>query len=140
MNIIELKNGLRVGNFSSPHDFKFDDGSILPAVSDKDAERLKVNFIETEIPANIHEDLGIKLISLDFKLSDEVIDRMSEWETFQKDGFVDVVLIPLPMLTAMKNDTDRLFTNTEILLQSPFRCIRIEDRINKLVSSSKFCI
>jgi len=39
MTTTVLKNGLRVGNFSSPHDFLFNDGSILPAV-DKETSRI----------------------------------------------------------------------------------------------------
>jgi hypothetical protein len=47
--IVILSNGKRVANFSSPHEFKFVDGTILPAVSNEDAEKYKVDFIETEI-------------------------------------------------------------------------------------------
>ena len=37
-HITTLTNGKKVANFSSPHEFKFTDGSILPAVSDELAE------------------------------------------------------------------------------------------------------
>ena len=45
--ITKLSNGLKVGNFSSPHAFTFEDGSVIPAVNDIDSQRLKVDFIET---------------------------------------------------------------------------------------------
>ena len=48
--IITLSNGKKVANFSSPHPFTFTDGSVIPAVSKEESERLKVNFIETEHP------------------------------------------------------------------------------------------
>lgn len=32
--ITKLSNGLRVANFSSPHPFTFEDGSVIPAVND----------------------------------------------------------------------------------------------------------
>ena len=46
--IITLSNGKKVANFSSPHPFTFTDGSVIPAVSNEESERLKVTFIETE--------------------------------------------------------------------------------------------
>ena len=47
--ITKLSNGLKVGNFSSPHPFTFEDGSVIPAVNNNDSQRLKVNFNETVI-------------------------------------------------------------------------------------------
>lgn len=138
MKITTLKNGLRVGNFSSPHDFKFDDGTILEAVSDTESQRLKVTFNETELNKSIvngNTTLILKDIKLDFGLSDVVRDEMADWLIVQDRGDVDVVLIPLPMLTATESE----YSINEIITM-PFRCIRIEDRTNKIISSRKFCI
>jgi len=49
---------------------------------------------------------------------------------------VNVVFIPLPMLTAMKEHN----TLNAIKENTPFRCIRIVDRVNKVVSSTTQCI
>ncbi len=138
--IVTLKNGLRVGNFSSPHDFKFDDGTILPAVSDEEAEQLKINFVErSDAHSSQQADKTYKVwwdVTLDFKLTGNVHQAISGWEEAYEKHEVDIVLIPLPMLTAMKNNNRY---NSRIS-NMPFRCIRIEDRTNKLVSSEKFCI
>ncbi len=128
MNIITLTNGKRVANFSSPHEFKFEDGSVLPAVSNEDAEDLKITFIETVV--NNKGD-----IMLSFDLSLAVGEKMRFYEQLHKGGLVDVVFCPLPMITALlkRHGIDRL-------IQSPFRAIRMTDRINKLVSISKQCL
>ena len=139
--IVTLKNRLKVGNFSSPHLFKFDDESILPAVSDSEAQRLKIEFIEDVVHSKRH-DRTHEVVELRFELADEVEQEICEWVELHDEGKVDVVIIPLPMLTAMKGIAkESIYKWTRYgLINSPFRCIRIEDRTNKLVSSSKFCI
>ena len=42
MPVTTLKNGLIVGNFSSPHEFNFDTGETLTACDPERSERLKV--------------------------------------------------------------------------------------------------
>lgn len=125
--IVTLTNGKRVANFSSPHPFTFTDGTILPAVSDKESERLKVTFIEEFI--NRTGD-----IKLSFKLSEEILTDIGYWNNQHDLNHIDVVYCPLPMMTALK---DWGVFNLEL---TPFRSIRIEDRINKLVSIDKQCI
>ena len=140
--VVKLSNDIRVGNFSSPHDFTFTDGTILPAVSDEEALRLKVKFIEDAKKSMSWSGSPYDNVELGFELTDEILDEINEWEELFDDKKVDIVLIPLPMLTAMKG----LHKNNEykwsrtLLRSSPFRCIRIEDRTHKLVSINKFCI
>lgn len=136
MTIITLSNGKKVGNFSSPHPFIFEDGSILPAVSAEEAERLKVDFIET--PAEYpYPDRGTMKgdVLLAFDLSPAVLKEIDRWIRCRDNGGIDVVFVPLPMLEAMK----KTFVLNAIL-RWPFRAIRIEDRIKKLVSIHKQCI
>lgn len=123
--IVTLSNGLRVANFSSPHEFKFTDGSVLPARSPEEAEAWKVNFHE-----EVDEDGDIKL---SFSLSQDVYDQIFHWESMREEGLVDYVFCPLPMITALKESGFNIKS-------SPFRSVRIEDRINKLVSIDKRCI
>ena len=170
--IITLSNGKKVANFSSPHPFTFTDGSVIPAVSKEESERLKVNFIETEHPDESGD------ISLRFELSKDVRFEMRYWVAMYNVGYVDVVFCPLPMITAIKevenefnqecsehyiyNNSDSPHINSEeqspllpellgILVSqrdeyegcvrsSPFRAVRMEDRIKKLVSIDKQCI
>ena len=123
--IITLSNGKRVGNFSSPHEFVFEDGNILPAVSESIADHLKVTFLET-----VHENGDV---SLTFDLSTSVLHEMKTWVNLWINKEVDVVFCPLPMITAL---SERGYD----IKNSPFRSIRIEDRIKKLVSINKQCI
>lgn len=126
--ITVLTNGKKVANFSSPHDFVFEDGMILPAVSKEEAERLKVDFHEDEL--NTDGD-----IELTFSLSLDVIGNMNQWIMLHQFGDVDIVYCPLPMITAIKERYGR-----EWLIKSPFRAIRMVSRTEKRVSIHKQCI
>jgi len=128
--IVTLSNGKRVANFSSPHSFTFTDGSVLPAVSNEEAERLKVTFIESQISYSGD-------IKLSFELSDDVVKEMDKWVAEFQNGNVNVVFCPLPMITAIKEHGGYGFA---YLVRNPFRAIRIEDRIKKLVSIDKQCL
>ena len=147
--IITLSNGKKVANFSSPHPFTFTDGSVIPAVSDEESERLKVNFNEK---VDTNGD-----VELSFTLSDDVLKEMTYWLKRHSRGLVDVVFCPLPMITAIKDaiaDYDGISDlpdvlwiiedysncNSHLLKDSPFRAVRMEDRIKKLVSIDKQCI
>jgi hypothetical protein len=127
--IVTLSNGKRVANFSSPHSFTFEDGNILPAQSEIVSEYLKINFIETEL-----EDGDIML---HFTLSEQVENAMNEYMEMWSLGMVDVVFCPLPMITAIKENSAY---GLDYLIDSPFRSIRQEDRIKKLVSIHKQCV
>lgn len=126
MKVITLSNGKTVANFSSPHSFTFADGSVLPAVSDEEAEKLKVDFHEEDL-------LGNGDVSLSFSLSEYVKKEVEIWVRLHEVGYIDVVFVPLPMLTALKEYGLNIRT-------SPFRAVRIEDRILKLISIDKQCI
>ena len=130
LKVVRLSNQLIVGNFSSPHDFTFEDGTILPKVSDYDSIRLKVNFNETVVDDNLAKKY--KTIMLDFTLSDEVIREMEVWHKMWQHNDVDIVLCPLPMIEALKGST--------ILTTTPFRAVRMKDRIKKLSSIDTFTI
>jgi|694.fasta_scaffold86570_2 hypothetical protein len=129
-NIITLSNGKKVANFSSPHPFMFTDGSMLESQSNAVAEKLKVDFIETELGTNGD-------IILDFSLSTDVKNAMQHYMDLWVTKQVDIVFCPLPMITAIKQST---WFGPHWLRESPFRSIRIDDRINKLVSVTKQCI
>lgn len=122
MNIVTLTNGLKVGNFSSPHPFTFVDGTVLDAVYDKESKRLSMKVEE------IQKEHTVRVL---FSLTTEIFDEMDKW--LQED--VDVVIIPLPMLQALH----RKYSESE-LYKWPFRTVRMEDRINKLAAIDKFCL
>lgn len=130
MNIITLSNGKKVANFSSPHPFTFEDGNVLPAVSNEEAERLKIEFIE--MPLDDTEGAKSGDVSLAFDITDEVRREIEKWEDADGLKQVDVVFCPLPMIIVLKEAY-----GLHWLVQSPFRAIRIEDRIKKLISIHK---
>ena len=140
MKTTRLSNQLLVGNFSSPHAFTFDDGSVLDAVSDYDSMRLKVNFNETVVDDKIvrhHENSQyISTVTLDFTLSEEVCNEMDTWYKMFKHNDVDIVLCPLPMIQALH----KLDPTGKMVLEGPFRAVRMKDRIAKTVSCNTFTI
>lgn len=125
--MVTLSNGLRVANFSSPHPFTFTDGSVLPACTPEDAERLQVTFYEIQLTQTT--------CKLEFSLSSEVWKEMAHWQREQLKKHVDFVLVPLPMMQVLKEHH-----STAWILKSPYRCIRMCDRIKKLVCIDKFTI
>ena len=123
MPIITLSNGLKVGNFSSPHPFNFEDGSILPACEPErsKAGSLKVEEVETE---------GIKGttdIDINFLLSESVEKMLDEVEELD----VDIVLVPFPVLGAIHKAGRPL---------GKCRVIRVKDRQTKDIHIDRFCV
>jgi hypothetical protein len=125
LNSIVLSNGKRVANFSSPHPFTFVDGSVLPAVSNEDSLKLSIKFLEM-VDANGD-------VTLSFDSTPEVDDMIDYWMWEYHMNHIDVVFCPLPMITMLK---ERGFD----VKKSPFRSVRMEDRISKLVSIDKQCV
>ena len=134
LKVVRLSNQLLVGNFSSPHPFTFDDGTVLDAVSDYDSMRLKVNFNEYVIDDNLAKKY--KTVGLTFTLSDEVRHEMEVWYKMWEHNDVDIVLCPLPMIQALHKIDDGLGT----IFDGPFRAVRLKDRIKKLASIDTFSI
>lgn len=126
-----LKNGLKVLNFSSPHSFTFDDGTYLAPVSAEVSYKYKVNFNEVLVT----DDKGISDVYLTFELNEDVWRRVDRLMRRYKEGVVDKVIIPLPMMTVLRSTK-----GNDWVVNSPFRVVRIEDRVNKIVSSTKFCL
>lgn len=128
--IITLSNGKRVANFSSPHAFTFEDDTVLPAVSNKEAEALKLKFNEKEYPSGD--------VELSFELTQNIDYAMGYWLGKFENDQVDVVFCPMPMIIAIRqSDT---WGEAWLISESPFRAIRMVDRITKKVSINKQCI
>lgn len=130
--IYTLSNGLRVANFSSPHPFTFTDGTVIPAVEDEKAINLMLDVEESSIP---QRNSRFKTVELDWSLSEPVADEIDYWFTFFAMKKVDVVIVPLPVMVALRN-----IWNIKDILKSPFRVIRVADRITKAIHINKFCM
>lgn len=126
MTKIILTNKLRVANFSSPHNFYFEDGSVLPAVDSETAIRLVLQPVEVKEK----NSGGWTDIRLSYKMTDEVL---SELYRYNGDDTVDIVIVPLPVLLAINEGVYFPFGHK-------FRTTRIIDRINKICSISEFCV
>lgn len=131
--VVTLSNGKRVANFSSPHPFEFEDGTVLPAVSHEDSLLLAVTFKEEVVNASGD-------IRLSFSLNAFLIEAIEYWYQEWQNGRVDVVFCPLPMIRALyewQPDDSGFVYDVEY---SPFRAIRMVDRIQKKVSIHKQCL
>ena len=144
MPIITLTTGLRVANFSSPHSFRFTDGSELPACSPERANGCMLNSREVVL-----ERGGWNDIDLEFTLSQEaanmLIDALETWSLFHtgREGEVDLIIVPFPVLTCLKrlppSEQTRLGFDMSSPLGHPFRTIRSADRVTKVVHHDRFC-
>lgn len=128
MPIVELKSGLKVGNFSSPHSFHFDDGTVLPGCEKDRSSLLMLNSVEIEHPT---ENLGKSWVDveLSFAMTETVHEALEDAMTED----VDIIIVPLPVLTAAK-------AMAWDVRRTPFRTCRLADRVTKLVCSDRFCI
>ena len=122
-----LKNNLRIANFSSPHEFKFESGETLPGCNQKRVKDLNMDRILSE---NIEVINSIEIITntVEFKTTPKI---RAEIKKIQGDKSIDICLIPFPMLTAMK---------TEGINLGKFRVCLLADRIKKTIYSDRFSI
>ena len=131
--IIMLSNGLRVANFSSPHPFTFEDGSILPAIPNSSFD---LDCHESEIDDHT--------IMVKFCTTPLVRANLLDWYYVYNEGLVDIVIVPRPLLDALYDENHIWASNDmptiQYLLKSPFRTIRLVDREKKICSINKFCI
>ena len=125
-----LSNGLRVANFSSPHPFKFVDGTEIPACSPERAKGLmliadeKVGRVSITTPKGVVE---VENIDLEFRLSDSVEKALLE----AMNSRADIILVPFPVLRAMKDAGISI---------GRCRVIRVADRVTKAIHVDKFCV
>lgn len=129
--IVELSNGLKVINFSSPHPFNFEDGTILPACSAKRAQSLMLKAEERE-----SRSLCLRWtdIDLEFKMSEPVRHELMVCCYEQ----VDIVLVPLPVLQLARKI--RLPHEHARIIQQKVRGIRVKDRVTKEIYIDRFCL
>lgn len=121
---VRLNTGRVVANFSSPHPFKFETGEVLDPCS---AERAKALMLESQEIEHPRPDGDVD-IELSFTLSESVRAAV---ELAEQDPTIDIVLVPFPVMTALKAAG-----------RGPGKCrvIRTADRVTKTVCSSKWCV
>ena len=136
---ITLNSGLTVVNYSSPHPYTFDTGEVLPAC-DEDLVRKHSLLEQHKESENING-------WVDVRIQDAIQDiQLEALGMIARDPSVDVILVPFRVQCALSESVlwgehrDVIFDVLDNkLLNQKIRVCRIEDRINKLVSSTKFC-
>ena len=124
MPTVTLSNGLVIGNFSSPHPFNFTTGEILAACSPERALMGALEAVEIEATNGRWTD-----IQLSFKLTPAVREALD----IAQQSAVDVVLVPLPVLQAVRAEPSGAARWSKV------RCIRCADRITKAIYPDRFC-
>lgn len=139
--LIVLSNGVSVANFSSPHTFEFEDGNVLPAVPNEEAQRLKVTILR-HVMKRRNGDQITNDVRMTFTLSDEVLIEMGEWIRAVHHLPNVVIIVPLMHLQAMgdmryvsKYPFDLVGHISRI-----FRSIVRTDRVKPEISISEFCV
>ena len=147
---VTLKNGLEVWNFSSPHEFKFDDGSVLPAVPAEAAKELQLERVEELVPyargLRIRE---VELVKVTYRLSSPVIEALERWlekavlsRPYSEQAKV-LLIVPLPLLSLSSEQLDELWEASKAaytaLSYHGAGCI-VVDRVSKLCSSKRFYV
>jgi len=157
--VVTLSNGLRVANFSSPHPFNFEDGSVLEACQ---PDRVAAGALEREeetrpwgmwdrddivavVPYRSRPGAAacrpmwdrddIVAVVPKFSLSEQVWNLLVDLE---KDNGVDIVLIPFPVLEALRNA--RREDGRQLLQElTKVGTICVKDRQTKEIHINRFC-
>ena len=148
MPTVKLTNGIIVGNFSSPHTFEFADGTILPACSKERAEKLKMNFTENyvESPSKMWKDIKpqIELTDEIYKELNFITDRLDYGKPVVGgdplyEFSVHVILIPLMMISALKEETRSKYCPSFINSLN-LRVMKAISRTDKRLRIDEFCV
>lgn len=121
----ELKNGIRVANFSSPHHFLFDDGTYLHPC---DGSRSVWLSLDSREETKQHHRLPMVDVKISYQMSHSVEEEINRLEL---EDDIDIILVPLPVLLAMKDAGMAI---------GKCRVVRIADRVQKTACSDRFCI
>ena len=118
-----LASGLKVANFSSPHPFIFDDGTVLAACSKERAEATMLDTQEVETVSDCGRYADIELTFVENRAVRGHIQKA------HADESIDIIIVPLPVLQARKA------TGFSI---GKMRACRA-GRVTKEICSNKFC-
>jgi hypothetical protein len=132
MTNVTLKNGLVVGNFSSPHSFTFDTGEVLERVSKEwsDNHSMVKSSSDTLSYCKRYSNSVVY-----FAITDEIVDAL-----ILAVKQVDIMLVSFSMLKALDeiDNLDRRFDLMDVMhkCRVPF----LNKDAKKTVSSSIFCM
>lgn len=118
-----IKEGVTIVNFCSPHQFNFITGEVLEACSQERSTRLQLEAVERKRK----NPKGWTDLNISYELTDDI---RSELKELQDDENIDIIIVPMPLLSALKRETDDI---------GKCRTIRFTDRMRKEVHSNRFC-
>lgn len=132
---ITLGNGLLVINFSSPHEFTFQTGEILPACSKERAEAMKVDTgdVEAELDGVLEDIIDVQL---NITISGETQKELERLH-FEFHGSRVRILVPLMVLKGWYVLYPEHEKNPRL---HSFRAVRSADRVTKQIYRNKFCV
>jgi len=134
--VIKLHIGLNVANFSSPHNYTFDTGEILPACEKNVAVSMSLSPHHTRNEKDIR---GIKVYDVEvlYHLNDRIkedILKMAEMDA------VDIILVPYPVMTAWKREANYTQDEAMLIALDKLRVCKLTDKVTKVISSTSFCV
>jgi hypothetical protein len=94
--VVTLTTGVRVANFSSGHDFVFDDGSVLPAC---ETDRVRAFMLSPHEIESVNASGKWTDIALEFKATSEVVNEL---RNMQEDPDVDIIMVPLVVIRCIQ--------------------------------------
>ena len=137
---IKLNSGVTVMNFSSPHEYVFNTGEVLPACSDEVAQKYKLDSNHTLHDRGIYSDVLIK-----YDISDDMYRALQGATIY--DG-IDIILVPYPVLAAwslriklrtFSNDMEQYDHDAAERVLLKIRTCKLDDRVTKVIKSDQFC-
>lgn len=132
---VVLTNGLRVANFSSPHPFNFEDGSVLEACAPDRVKAGALNREDEVRPWGMWDREDIVAVVPKFSLSEQVWSLLVELE---QDKGIDIVLIPFPVLEALRN-AKGMGGIPYLEMATKVGTICVKDRTTKEIYINRFC-
>lgn len=127
MPTVVLSNGDKVANFASFHQFEFEDGTVLPAVSRERSDALSVMREEQVVTThpNGRQDLTIR-----DSISNELRTAMAEAVQQAEEEGIDVILTCFPHMKAMEEAG---------MDPGKFRSLRMVARNTRVCRVNQFC-
>ena len=129
--VVSLSNGLRVMNFSSPHPFTFEDGTVLPACDEARSRALSMDREDEESAwaGPLFNVTGkVAAVKPVFRLNAETLAALVDGE---ESWDVDIVMVPFPLLQAVRAEGyDAKFAKIATVIMA--------DRITKAAAIDKF--
>ena len=127
--IVTLKNWLRVANFSSLHEFSFEDWTVVPWCEEAKTISLSVLKKDTVIETNDK----FTTLTVSVELTEEIEKEISYWLDIWNKKEVDIVMVPSRVIEWLKN-------NWFDILHSPFRNGKSLSRLDKTLKCNEFYI